>query len=415
MNPGSQGSWRWAGARVEVLAAVLGICGMVASTAAPALGVAAALAAPAKTAAQVKVNAAPRLLNFTPTERAQIASHGPWPPTPRPDASNRVLAQPAAVAWGASLFFDVRLSANQQMACASCHQSNRAFQDGLTTALGAATGLRNTPSLLNAAQWRWLGWDGAHDSLWSASLTPLMSEREMQQTLPALAQRVRTTPELAAGYRAAYASPLPAEDELLVVNLAKALAAYQATLVSARTPFDDFRDALARGDTATAANYPLAAQRGLRLFVGEGRCTTCHAGANFSNGEFGDIGIPFFVPGGVDAGRYKGIEKVLASPFNRLGRFNDAGQPDPGAVGTRHVTLQPRHFGEFRVPSLRQLVQTAPYMHNGSLASLADVVRHYSQLPEERLHTDGERILRPLNLSDEQSADLVAFLRSLSR
>lgn len=410
MNWVGQRARQWAGATALSWAAGLVGCGGVIVSTVPVWA-----ADPPAVQPAPRPSAHDQLLDFTPTERAQIASHGPWPPTPRPDASNRMLAQPAAAAWGASLFFDVRLSANQQLSCASCHQPNRDFQDGLTTALGADTGLRNTPSLLNAAQWRWLGWDGAHDSLWSASLTPLMSAREMQQTVPALAQRVRTTPELAEGHRTAFAGPLPEDDTALVVNLAKALAAYQATLVSARTPFDDFRDALARGDTTTAANYPLAAQRGLRLFVGEGRCTTCHAGASFSNGEFGDIGIPFFVPGGVDAGRYKGIEKVLASPFNRLGHFNDAGQQDPGAVGTRHVTLQPRHFGEFRVPSLRQLVQTAPYMHNGSLDSLADVVRHYSQLPEERLHTDGERILRPLNLSDEQSADLVAFLRSLSR
>jgi cytochrome c peroxidase len=84
-------------------------------------------------------------------------------------------------------------------------------------------------------------------------------------------------------------------------------------------------------------------------------------------------------------------------------------------VGTRHVHLQPRHFGEFRVPSLRQLAHTAPYMHNGSVATLEAVVQHYAQLPEDRLHSDGERILRPLHLSDPQAADLVAFLRSLGR
>ena len=359
--------------------------------------------------------AAPGLLDFTPTERAQIAAHGPWPPVPRPDASNRVLNQPSAQAYGASLFFDVRLSANQQLSCASCHQPNRAFQDGLATAIGRTQGHRNTPSLLDAAQWRWLGWDGAHDSLWAASLTPLLSDGEMQQTVQGLAQRVRTAPDLAAGYREAFQAPLPSDDNRLVVNLGKALAAYQRTLVSERTPFDAFRDALQGGDAAGAAQYPMAAQRGLRLFLGEGRCTTCHAGPSFTNGEFGDIGMPFFVPGGVDAGRYKGLETLLASPYNRLGRFNDAAAQDPRTVSTRHVTLQPRHFGEFRVPSLRQLTHTAPYMHNGSVATLEAVVNHYSNLPEERLHSDGERILRPLKLSDQQAADLTAFLRSLSR
>lgn len=359
--------------------------------------------------------AAAGLLDFSATERAQIAAHGPWPPTLRADASNRFVNHERVKDWGASLFFDTRLSANQQLACASCHQPNRAFQDGLTTALGRTQGQRNTPSLLDTAQWRWQGWDGAHDSLWAASLTPLLSDGEMHQTVPGLAHRLRTTPELAAGYREAFQNPLPEDDTTLVVNLGKALAAYQATLGSPRTSFDVFRDALERGDVTRAAQYPLAAQRGLRLFLGEGRCTTCHAGPSFTNGEFGDIGIPFFVPGGVDGGRYKGLEKLLASPYNRLGAFNDAGaQQDRRAVSTRHVTLQPRHFGEFRVPSLRQLAHTAPYMHNGSVATLEAVVKHYSELPEERLHTDGERILRPLKLSDAHSADLVAFLRSLS-
>jgi cytochrome c peroxidase len=356
------------------------------------------------------------LLDFTPTERDQIAAHGPWPPRPRADVSNRMVGQDRAIAWGASLFFDARLSGNQSLSCASCHQPNRAFQDGLAIAMGRTAGQRNTPSLLDAAQWRWFGWGGSHDSLWAASLAPLLSEGEMHQSVPALAQRVRTTPELAAGYGEAYQAPLPEDDATLVVNLGKALAAYQATLVSPRTAFDAFRDALQSGDATGAARYPMAAQRGLRLFLGEGRCATCHAGPSFTNGEFGDVGIPFFVPGGADGGRYKGLEALLASPYNRLGQFNDAGNPksDPRAVSTRHVTLQPRHYGEFRVPSLRQLEHTAPYMHNGSLTTLQAVVNHYSNLPEERLHTDGERILRPLKLSDQQSADLLAFLRSLS-
>ena len=198
------------------------------------------------------------------------------------------------------------------------------------------------------------------------------------------------------------------------VNLAKALAAYQATLVSPRTPFDDFRDALARGDTVAAARYPLAAQRGLRLFIGEGRCCVCHAGPQFSNGEFADIGVPFFTREGVDAGRWAGITAVQSSRSNRLGPMSDAGPDDARAVGTRHVVLEPRHFGEFRVPGLRQLQHTAPYMHDGSLPSIEDVVQHYSALNEERLHADGERILRPLRLDDRAAADLAAFLRSLS-
>ena len=101
--------------------------------------------------------------------------------------------------------------------------------------------------------------------------------------------------------------------------------------------------------------------------------------------------------------------------MNRLGPYNDAGVSDPGAVTTGHRVLEHRHFGEFRVPGLRQLAHTAPYMHNGSLATIEDVVRHYDQLDEERLHADGINILRPLKLAPEAAADLATFLRSLSR
>ncbi len=355
------------------------------------------------------------LLDFTPDERARISAHGPWPPRAVPDASNRAESRPAAVAFGRALFFDPALSADGKRSCATCHRPDLAFQDGRPVAQGRVPALRNTPTLLDASQRRWLGWDGAHDSLWAASLAPLLAAGEMGQRPDTVAHTVRRHERWPALWRAAFGSAVPADDDAVAVGLAKALAAYQSTLVSPRSAFDDFRDALLRGDSRAAARYPLAAQRGLRLFVGAGRCHVCHAGAGFSNGEFADIGIAFFVAGGVDSGRHGGLHKLLASRMNRLGPYNDAGAADPRATATRHVVQLHRHFGEFRVPGLRQLAHTAPYMHDGSLATLADVVRHYSELNEERLHADGERILRPLRLAPEQAADLETFLRSLSR
>ena len=200
------------------------------------------------------------------------------------------------------------------------------------------------------------------------------------------------------------------------LDLAKALAAYQATLVSPRTAFDDFRDALARGDERAAARYPEAAQRGLRLFIGEARCSVCHAGPSFSNGEFADIGVPFFVPGGVDSGRQGGMRALLASRHEpaRTARRRWRRRP----ARRRHAprgAVEPRHFGEFRVPGLRQLVIQRPTCTTAAWRRIEDVVRHYSALDEERLHADGERILRRLDLMPPQAADLAAFLRSLSR
>jgi cytochrome c peroxidase len=357
--------------------------------------------------------ATPALLDFTPDELHSIRSHGPWPPVLQRDLSNRVDGRPAAVQFGRQLFFDTSLSASGAVSCASCHLPAQAFQDGLRVPASPARGQRNTPSLLDVAQQRWFGWDGAHDSLWAASVTPLLAGREMAASPAHLAGRVRSSAPLRTAYRRSFGQQPPADDQALVVNLGKALAAYQATLVSPRTAFDHFRDALARNDQDSAARYTLAAQRGLRIFIGAGNCSVCHTGANFSNGEFADIGVPFFVPGGVDAGRHAGLQRLLASPLNRLGPHNDAGAADPRAVQTRHLLPQHRNFGEFRVPGLRQLPHTAPYMHGGSLATIDDVVRHYNELNEERLHADGERILRPLKLDAGQALDLAAFLRSL--
>jgi cytochrome c peroxidase len=112
-------------------------------------------------------------------------------------------------------------------------------------------------------------------------------------------------------------------------------------------------------------------------------------------------------------GRHGGIKALLASRYNLLGRFND----DPArstATSTRHVRLEHRNFGEFKVPSLRNLARTAPYMHNGSLRTLREVLRHYSELDENRLHADGERILVALRLSEQETDDLLAFLDSLN-
>ena len=124
--------------------------------------------------------------------------------------------------------------------------------------------------------------------------------------------------------------------------------------------------------------------------------------------------MPFFVkPAGVDPGRQGGIKRLLSSPYNLLGDHNDDATRG-NAVGTRHLRPEHRNFGEFKVPTLRNLTLTAPYMHNGSIASLRDVVRHYSELDEDRLHSDGERILKPLMLSAGEIDDLVAFLETLS-
>ena len=354
-------------------------------------------------------------LVLTKAEIAKVLRHGPWPMPYNGDPSNRVSGIPEAIGFGRALFFDKRLSRDGTVSCATCHRADLGWADGKSRAGGLARLDRNTQSLFNVRYNRWFGWDGRTDSLWSHSLGPILDSREMGMTAPAVATFIRQDKSYRQQYAMVFgrqADTVAAEG--LLVDLAKAMAAFQETLVSGRTPFDQFRDALEKGDREAAARYPASAQRGLSIFVGKGKCHFCHSGPLFANGEFANAGMRYFIkPGKVDHGRYGGIKKVRSSVFNLLSRYND----DPTkatAWTTQQVKQSHNTFGEFKVPSLRNLRQTAPYMHDGSLATLKDVVNHYSNIDLERLHTDGERILEPLKLTARQVADLVAFLETLS-
>ncbi|MCM5570229.1 hypothetical protein M6I34_06890 [Burkholderiaceae bacterium FT117] len=359
---------------------------------------------------------------FTEAEIATILSHGPWPPAPRRDPTNRLSGDPDAIALGRELFFDPGLSRDGRISCASCHDPAKGFTDGLPRAIGLERHDRNTQGLHDLALQRWFGWDGGADSLWSASIRPILSPLEMGADAATVAARLRE--RLGAAERLAErladrqaGREAAATDEALLVDAGKAIAAWLETLVSPRSPFDEFRDALARGDEATMRTYPAPALRGLKLFVGRGNCSVCHAGPAFTNGEFHDIGRPFLVERGrVDPGRHAGIRRLQADPYRLTGRWNDqppAEGPADASLRTRTVVLQHRNWGEWKTPGLRGLRATAPYTHDGSLATLRDVVGHYSELNLDRLHADGEALLRPLKLSDEEIDDLVAFLESL--
>lgn len=346
---------------------------------------------------------------WTAEERDQILGFGPWPPETARDPSNRLSGNPAAVALGAALFTDARLSPGG-VACASCHQAEKGWGDGLARSKGMQPLDRNAPSVVDAHLNRWFGWDGASDSLWAASIRPILEPREMAGSAALVAEVMRKDAALACQFeKATGAAPSALDDEAVLVLGAKALAAFQETLTSGRTAFDAYRDALARGESAP---YPAAAQRGLKIFL-DSNCAACHAGPAFSNGEFHDTGLPYFTQSGrPDPGRYEGIKRVKASPFNRLSKHGD--DDGASAFAVRHVELLHRNYGEFKTPSLRNLRHTAPYMHDGSKATLAEVIRHYSELDMDRLHSDGEAILRPLRLSDAEIDDLAAFLNTLS-
>ncbi len=351
---------------------------------------------------------------FTAAERSLLRAFGPWPVLPAPDPGNELSGLAWAERAGEQLFAERGLSADKNLSCADCHRAQLAFTDGRPLAKGAALHTRNTQGLFNVGLQRWFGWGGGTDSLWAASLRPMLSPIEMAGSVDTIAHQLRNTDYFTSALNRA-GLQLEPDDETLVVIAAKSIAAYTRTLTSASTPFDRFRTSLLKGGEGNAiADYPLAAQRGLKIFLGGANCHVCHFGPDFSNREFHDTGRPFFsAVGQVDSGRYAGIQRVREDRYNLAGRFNGTGVANEIRKTTR-VKLVQGNFGQWRTPSLRNLVSTAPYMHDGSLATLRDVVDAYADINPDRLHSNGEAILKPLPLTERDRDDLVAFLQSLS-
>jgi cytochrome c peroxidase len=352
---------------------------------------------------------------FTEAEIKIILSLGPWGKFVPPDPSNRVSGNPDAIDFGTHLFFDQRLSGGGTVSCSSCHVPERNWTDNRRRGFGMAEVDRNTPPVINLHTQHWYGWGGSADTLWSQSLRPIVNERELAASPRHVAELIRNDAQLACRYRKAFgAPPSPTDDEAVFVNVGKSLAAFQETLMSGMTPFDWFRIALARGEQPSSMNYSETAQRGLKTFIGKGGCASCHSGPNFTNGEFFKTGLSRFEPQGKpDPGRHAGIKAVVESRFNLLGPYNDD-KTGVSAARTRQVSLGDGNLGEFKVPSLRNLILTAPYGRDGQVDTLAEVVRHYSDIDPVRLHARDGRPAKPLNLTASEQTELVVFLESLS-
>jgi cytochrome c peroxidase len=289
----------------------------------------------------------------------------------RPDtvpfpSNNRYTA--AKRALGEMLFYDPRLSADASLSCASCHDRRKGFADGQARAagtLGRALA-RHTPTLWNLAWSAHVFWDGRAHSLEEQVAGPIVAPDEMGQPLVALIERLRADPAT----RTAFAQAFPEKPVIDDENLAQALATYERTLVSPPTRFDRWID----GDDKALAPSEIA---GFRLFTGKAGCANCHSGFAFTDYAFHDIGLP-----GDDRGR--------------------------GAV----LRLEAAEHA-FKTAGLRELGRSAPYMHDGSLATLEDVLRHYETGIVDR-STLSKDLPRALTLSDGERADLIAFLGTLT-
>ncbi|MFK7913255.1 MAG: cytochrome-c peroxidase [Pseudomonadales bacterium] len=363
---------------------------------------------------------------------------------PADSGSNRLLGDPDAIALGRRLFADPGLSATGTISCSTCHQPERAFTDGKTRAFGTAAGPRNAPSLVGVRYSPWLYWDGRRDSLWAQALTPFETPGEMDNNRtdvvryllehesyrPALKQWDTRADPLSDSRRfppgaGPYAQGpgkiawqrMDAGDRALVNSIfvlaGKALAAYEYTLMPSMTRFDRFADSLSTaGATHSKADFTAAELRGLQLFIDpqRSRCLQCHNGPLFSNQGFHNIGTGAAADGSFDYGRAFGLQTALFNPFNCRSEFSD--DQSCAHVVFAQTSEQPGSMnGAFKVPGLRNLAQTGPYLHDGRHASLAEVLRWYNKPPAA---ADSGHELLPLDLEPSELKDLEAFLLTLS-
>ena len=344
----------------------------------------------------------------------QLESLKPLPPDP----SNRFADDPRAAALGARIFFDTRFSDNGEVACATCHQPEKYFTDGLPLSQGIGETGRGAPSLIGTAYSPWLYWDGRRDSHWAQALVPLETPVEhgfdRRRVLGVIAADV--------DYRAAYEKvfgklPGESDDEDSIdrafANVGKAVAAFERSFLPAPSRFDAYVKGIGEGTGDKESKLSPDEVAGLRLFIGETtQCTRCHNGPLFTNFEFHNIGLIRLKRGvrKYDVGRIKGVKQALASPFRCDGPYSDA---EPGQCKELEFirTWGMELTGAFKVPTLRNVAETAPYMHDGRFQSLRDVLEHYRKAPGGGL---GHQELNALELTDLQLEQIAAFLGTLT-
>ncbi|MEQ8767348.1 MAG: cytochrome c peroxidase [Planctomycetota bacterium] len=376
-------------------------------------------------------------VSFTKAERRAVLSLSPLA-SPPADPTNRVADDPEAARLGQRLFFEERFSKTEDVSCATCHDPARAFTDGKPLAETLGTSTRHTPHLWNLAWSRWFFWDGRADSLWAQAAGPIENPIEMGGSRLRLAKVVLEDETLRPAMESVFGAlpdvglpdgdarpgteawdALDEETQRLttqvLVDVGKALAAYERRLVSQNSPFDQFVLRMREGEPLGADLLNVSAQRGLKLFIGKGQCMMCHHGPNFTDGEFHGLRLP--VRGGgfpKDAGRFEGVSRLESSELRADGIYSDASDGER-ARRSQRLRRSPATWGEFKTPSLRHVARTAPYMHQGQFATLREVLKFYSTL--EGATSAGhhqEILLTPRDFTDQEIDDLIAFLESLT-
>ena len=376
---------------------------------------------------------------------------------PEPSPTNRYADNPAAAALGQRLWFETRFSGpldfdappeqgglgavgeTGKVSCAGCHTSTEWFYDTRSipndVSIGAFMSKRNSPSMVNAIYYKWGGWGGAQDQFWKQGAN-VSESKDLNGDRLRLAHLIYD--HYLGDYNALFESPLDnsledlvrfppsakpkskmsdpdglweamsPEDQLVVntisANVGKAFEAYERLLVSHNAPIDRYVD----GDFGALS---LAAKRGLKLFIGKAACEACHKDSTFTDNDFHNTAVvqqelPY------DDGRFTDVTRLF-NQFNGAGEFSD----DPIAGAEKLVGLAPTESmkGQFRTKSLRHVAKTAPYFHNGSAPTLEAVVRFYNEGGGTMGYPGAkDPLMVPLNLTDREILDLVAFLKTLT-
>lgn len=314
----------------------------------------------------------------------------------------------AKVALGKALYFDTRLSADNTVSCATCHDPRRAFTDGkpVSEGVGGKKGARNAPTILNAMFNEEQFWDGRAKTLEDQAKQPLINPVEMAMpSHDAVVAKIKQIPEYVKRFREAFGGTEP----ITIDHIVQAIAAFERTQLSGDAPFDRF---IAGDEKAISA----AAKRGWELFKGKARCITCHefnpSSPFFTDFKYHNIGVGMKATRNFEtlARRVQQLAErgelteaeldklSLAEGFSELGRFL--------------VTRQPKDVGAFKTPPLRDVALTGPYMHDGSMKTLREVIEFYNKGGEPNPNLDGGII--ELHLTEQEISDLEAFLKTLT-
>lgn len=334
------------------------------------------------------------------------------PPAPIPANNPQT---PDKVKLGKKLFNDQRFSSTGKVSCATCHDASKAFTDSplrTSEGIGKLTGTRNAPTVVNSAYMKTLFWDGRSPDLEDQSQHPIINPVEMglKNHDPVL-KIVRTDPEYKASFKAVFNK---SGKQITMKEVKQAIASFERTVISGNSPFDRWR----YGNDKTAMSP--AQIRGFQVFVGQGRCVSCHVveqtQALFTDNRFHNIGI------GINSIQ-KDVPRLAGEFLKAKAQGTDVDvavltDKKVSELGRFAVTEEFVAMGAFKTPTLRNIAATAPYMHDGSLETLKDVVIHYDNggitRKTDRVNDFLSGGIRPLDLSKQQISDLVEFMEALT-